>query len=532
MIMKSNLQNPDKVFMTDETDSAIMNKTGGKFTSKDVIVDFNPSSADLLSGMDIFVIAEKTPVKHITVCWQIELESDISILADHFERGYGDLEWRGIVPNRIMPWYFMIHNRKTTDGVGVKTGPNTLCTWQLDQDVLMLHLDMRNGSLGTLLQGRKLKAATVISRIGVEGESPFRATQDFCRIMCENPILPTAPVYGGNNWYYAYGRSSQQKITEDAAFISSLAEDENRPFMVIDDGWQICRNGDFTGGPWHAGNKDFPDMAGLAADMKKSGVKPGLWIRPLLNCGNNSMSWRMPSNRFLKVECCSEFGCFLDPSVPEVLDLVKTDIERIVGWGYELIKHDFTTYDIFGRWGFDMFDAVTNENWHFHDRTKTTIEIILSLYRVIRKAAGNTMIIGCNTIGHVGAGLFEIQRTGDDTSGIEWERTRKMGVNTIAFRSAQHNTFFSADADCVGITENIPWELNERWLSLVSRSGTPLFVSADPQKVTDEQKEAIKKAFAIAAKPMDTCEPLDFLETTCPTKWRLNGEEYRFRWQL
>ena len=244
------------------------------------------------------------------------------------------------------------------------------------------------------------------------------------------------------------------------------------------------------------------------------------------------MSWRMPSNRFLKVECCSEFGCFLDPSVPEVLDLVKTDIERIVGWGYELIKHDFTTYDIFGRWGFDMFDAVTNENWHFHDRTKTTIEIILSLYRVIRKAAGNTMIIGCNTIGHVGAGLFEIQRTGDDTSGIEWERTRKMGVNTIAFRSAQHNTFFSADADCVGITENIPWELNERWLSLVSRSGTPLFVSADPQKVTAEQKEAIKKAFAIAAKPMDTCEPLDFLETTCPTKWRLNGEEYRFRWQL
>ena len=66
----------------------------------------------------------------------------------------------------------------------------------------------------------------------------------------------------------------------------------------------------------------------------------------------------------------------------------------------------------------------------------------------------------------------------------------------------------------------------------MARSGTPLFISTDPQKVTAEQKEAIKKAFAIAAKPIETGEPLDFLETTCPTRWKLNGEEYRFRWQL
>ena len=33
-----------------------------------------------------------------------------------------------------------------------------------------------------------------------------------------------------------------------------------------------------------------------------------------------------------------------------------------------------------------------------------------------------------------------------------------MGVNTLAFRLPQHNTFYHIDADCVGIFGMIPWE--------------------------------------------------------------------------
>src|SRR2546430_9977401 len=49
--------------------------------------------------------------------------------------------------------------------------------------------------------------------------------------------------------------------------------------------------------------------------------------------------------------------------------------------------------------------------WNFHDRTKTSAEIVRELYTDIRRAAGDAMLIGCNTIGHLAAGLFEIQRT-------------------------------------------------------------------------------------------------------------------------
>lgn len=68
--------------------------------------------------------------------------------------------------------------------------------------------------------------------------------------------------------------------------------------------------------------------------------------------------------------------------------------------------------------------------------------IIKDLYRTIYKSAGGkAMILGCNCIGHLGAGYMEINRTGDDTSGVEWERTRQRGVNTLAFRSRSTAAF-------------------------------------------------------------------------------------------
>src|ERR1035441_9526485 len=75
-----------------------------------------------------------------------------------------------------------------------------------------------------------------------------------------------------------------------------------------------------------------------------------------------------------------------------------------------------------GRWGFEMGPEITDRNWHFQNRGKTTAEIILDLYRTIRQSAGDAVLIGCNTIGHLAAGLVEAQRIGDDTSGREWSR--------------------------------------------------------------------------------------------------------------
>ena len=66
------------------------------------------------------------------------------------------------------------------------------------------------------------------------------------------------------------------------------------------------------------------------------------------------------------------------------------------------------------------------------------------------------------------------------TSGISWERTRKMGINTLAFRLCQHRTFFDVDADCLGVTGKIPWAQNRQWAELLAQSGTPFLASIKP----------------------------------------------------
>ena len=351
----------------------------------------------------------------------------------------------------------------------------------------------------------------------------FQAAQAFCLAMCHRPRLPRAPVYGWNNWYYTYGKGfSAADIVRDSELVASMAPTgiSNRPFMLIDEGWGMADDG---AGPWNRGNERFPDMPALAGRMRAAGVRPGSWMRPLLTAEKLPEWWRLPrrpAGRYF----------LIDPSVPEALEHLRRAVSGIASWGFEMIKHDYSTYDILGRWGFQMGADLTNAGWHFADRTRTTAEIVLGLYRAIREAAGDALLIGCNTIGHLGAGLFELQRIGDDNSGKDWHRTRRMGVNTLAFRMPQHNAFFAADADCVPMTAQVPWKMTRQWLDLLARSGTPLFVSADPASIGAEQRAAIRSALAAAAAPQPVAKPLDWMESTAPERWLLNGKVTRYDW--
>src|SRR5216117_2908994 len=105
-----------------------------------------------------------------------------------------------------------------------------------------------------------------------------------------------------------------------------------------------------------------------------------------------------------------------------------------------------------------------------------------------------------------------------------------MGVNTLAFRGAQHGAFYVADADCVGVTTAVPWSLNRQWLDLLGRSGTMLFVSLAPDALGPDEKRDLKTALAKAEKPQPLGEPLDWQRTNLPARWRLMGEEQAFDW--
>jgi alpha-galactosidase len=519
------LRPPDRIVALTEGDRLSLEKaTGGEWARGGVRI-----TTDATTDRLAVRVASETPLRRVQLRWSLPVAEGLRVLGDHWERAYGDLEWRGLVPERPMPWFFLTHDGRRTHGYGVRTRPGALAHWHLDADGVSLWLDVRSGGRGVVLAGRVLEAATVITREGREGESAFAAARAFCAALHDRPLLSAAPVYGGNSWYSAYDRIDAdliRRMTEDVVALSPGGA--NRPFAVIDSGWQmsIALDG-ASGGPWKDPNRQFPPMARLSDEIRGMGARPGIWVRPLVTVDRVPASWTLPASRF-KV---SYPGVVLDPSVPEVLALVREDMGRLAReWKYDLVKHDFTTYDLFGRWGFEMGTSVTPDGWTFADRSRTSSEIVCALYAAIREAAGPSCLIGCNTIGHIGAGFFELQRTGDDTSGREWERTRKMGVNTLAFRLPQHGTFFAADADCAPITKALPWDLAQRWLSLVAGSGTPLFLSHSRDALGAEQKAAVRDAFALAAVPQPPAEPLDWLGTTCPERWRLGGREVKFDW--
>ncbi|MDP4251202.1 MAG: alpha-galactosidase [Bacteroidota bacterium] len=482
-------------------------------------------------SLTVRIHAPGLELEKVRLGWSRVFPPDAKYLGDHWERSYGDLAWEHVSARRKAPWYLLVHDGRKTYGFAVKTGAASVAYWQASGQQLELFLDTHSGGSGVVLGDRTLLAATIVAIESRAGESAFQTDIRFCKMLCDHPVLPEKPVYGINDWYFAYGNNSRDLILKTTSSMADLAQDvSNRPFSVIDDGWSLpsVRGNDeyCWGDDYSKSNAKFGDMSSVAAEIKKLGMRPGLWTRPLLANKNDSPTALIP----LRSDQKNLKERSLDPTLPENLQRIGDIIRLYKEWGFELIKHDYSTYDLFGRWGFQMAEEMTAPGWHFNDRSKTNAEIILQLYRTIRKAAGKMYLIGCNTVSHLSAGIFELNRIGDDTSGKEWARTVKMGVNTLGFRLPQHNAFYAADGDCVGITTAVPWKENRQWLQLLAESSAPLFISAQPEAMGAEQNAAVKKSFDLAARAQPLGIPLDWLTNPRPAKWELNGRTVDFDW--
>jgi alpha-galactosidase len=511
----------------------VSSASGSRWTLDDLIVDLQHTQ----EGMRISLHAPSTPLEKIRLGWPWSFPGTAVTLGDAWERSYGDLSWDKVTAARKAPWYLLVNDGTQTHGFGVRTGAAAFCYWQATPGSLDLVLDTHSGGMGVLLGDRTLQAAEIVTIQSTPGETPFATDHRFCKHMCLHPRLPQKPVYGINDWYFAYGNNSRDLILRTTKTMADLVPaTDNRPFSVIDDGWETE---DFM-----KPNAKFGDMAAVAAEIKKLGMRPGVWTRALL-----ARSTEKPANLIQRPGADGKER-YLDPTIPENLHRIGETIALYRRWGFEMVKHDYSTYDALGRWGSGMMDDLTVAGWHFNDRSRTNAEIFLTLYRTIREAAGTNRastaastdhtpasagpapmyLIGCNTVSHLSAGFFELNRIGDDTSGREWSRTVKMGVNTLGFRLPQHNAFYAVDGDCVGLTTQIPWEKNKQWMQLLAGSSAPLFISAQPEATGPEQRTFIKKCFARAAAPQPLGQPLDWMTNPHPAEWLLDGEKVHFYW--
>ncbi len=522
------LAQPDLVFafLSDaEPERHVLSRTGSSWTGSNAATSIKVDFIAAAQQAAIAIESLTAHVQRIHLRWKRRLPAEALVLGDAWERSYGDLEWKPLQAERVLPWYAMLHTQGQTSGMGVKTGAAAFAFWQADPSGISLWLDVRNGGNGVSLGNRKLQAATIVQCRGAKDESAFAVTQRLCRAMAQGTrvpamrgAIPVDVIYGSNDWYYAYGQNTHDGILRDADLVSSLAPPGGiKPFTVIDDGYQDAAR--------------FPSLSKLASDIRSRNVIPGLWIRPLRASSSTPQNLLLPDSRY-SASANDPAPLAYDPTIPEALHAIASVAAEACAWGFDLIKHDFTTWELFGQWGSQMGASPTRGNWHFNDRSLTNAEIVTALYRQLRAACGeDRIILGCNTMGHLSVGLFDASRTGDDTSGKEWERTRRMGVNTLAFRLPQHKVFCSIDADCVAITPDVPWSMSRQWLKVVASSGTVLLISPDPKAIGPEQRKALRTAFEICV-GKEGREPLDWINTRTPAAWRSFDLIEAYEWIL
>jgi len=82
-----------------------------------VVVDFPPD------GARVSLTASKSAVKSIRLSWKGSTTAWKSVLGDHWERSYGDLQWHSPSVNRANPWYLLANTESGTYAIGVLTQP-------------------------------------------------------------------------------------------------------------------------------------------------------------------------------------------------------------------------------------------------------------------------------------------------------------------------------------------------------------------------------------------------------------------------
>ena len=460
--------------------------------------------------------------EYAKIAFDLPVGAGWKVLARHGAGMKAVYSWVVVGDGRTVPWYVLASDGKRTLGIGVKVQPRAMCSWRVSPGRAELLLDVRAGGQPLELGGRTLEACEIVRCESSPGESAFSTGRRLCRLMCPNPRLPKGPLIGFNDWYAAYGRNTATNFLADAAFVVSLCKGAAvQPYVVMDDGWQRFSppeverlTGRFNSGygPWEESSRTFGmDMKTFCAKIAALGAKPGLWYRPL----------------------CME-GRMCDPSDPEVLSRIAADIRRFREWGFRFLKIDYLTHDWCGhfKW-FDDEGRMIRDDRRWKDSSHTTAETVVNLYRTMREAAGDDMVIlGCNAVNHLCAGLFETSRVGPDTSGREWETTRRNGVGAVAFKGLENGTFFAADPDCAGLASEgaIPWEKNRQWIDLLSRSGMSFFISWRRTLADDEVRKALSAAFRRASVPHETAEAPDWIETSVPRRWKTSDGLMEYEW--
>ncbi|MGB2869808.1 MAG: alpha-galactosidase, partial [Bacteroidota bacterium] len=153
------------------------------------------------------------------------------------------------------------------------------------------------------------------------------------------------PPSGWCSWYYYYQEIDENEIRLNARWVAEHLKDYGARYVQIDDGWQGTGHGSNANRDWTTIDKRFPrGMDKLAADIKKVGLIPGLWLAPH-GQSNRQVVTGIRDAFLLKGDGTSlsdtwEGNYLLNPFGEKGQDYLRHLFQTLTKWGYEYFKID------------------------------------------------------------------------------------------------------------------------------------------------------------------------------------------------
>jgi len=443
-------------------------------------------------------------------------------------------EYDSVNPNHFSAEYVAVLNDQVS-GRSLLTG-----FISSGEQFTRLDFQLNAGGVGELSiysygDGRRVDPGqTVCSEelIVMTGHDGYGLLEKFGQLWSERMKARPAPARiptGWCSWYYYFEKVTEADVLENARYIAAHRSEYPLEYLQVDDGYQAAL------GDWLITNDQFPGgLKALIAQIKATGLKPGLWLAPFMvekhsrlfaehpewmvkdASGNpaTAVNWR--NNSPVAV---------LDGTNPEVQAHFRRLFGELVAMGVEYVKLDFLMY------------AAAVKGGVYHDPYATRSQALRRGMQAIREAMGDRFILGCTAPLGAVVGIVDGERTGTDIL-PRWKLPGKCYAEAptvynvcrnIINRRYMHHQLWVSDPDVlIARIDNNDLTENEvmLWFNALYLVGGMTLLTDRFSTLAPQRAELCRK---LVAEPdaFTGTRPLDLFEREFPAIWcgrnRLTG---------
>jgi alpha-galactosidase len=354
----------------------------------------------------------------------------------------------------------------------------------------------------------------------------------------ENSITAAADFLSGwCSWYYYYQNITAKEVRKNLEALTGLQPRLPLSLVQIDDGFESQI------GDWFDFQPGFPEgVAPLAAEIRRAGFTPGLWLAPFIVHPDSRLFKEHPEYILKDARGRPVNSGFnwnvtttaLDLTLPEALDYACRTVQTAVDeWGFPYLKLDFL-----------YAGALPGRH---RDPKLSRAQVFRKGLEALRQAAGpSTYLLGCGTPMGTSVGIFNAMRIGADMAG-SWEPDYKgikiffrnephmpsvrNAIQNALTRSPFHPRWWANDPDCLILrpdTKLTPAEV-QLFATVIGMTGGLLLVSDDIPALPPDR---LRVAEVLLPGTGQSAQVIDLFDQVTPQRLKLDLEGPAGKWSV